>query len=628
MAIMEEAVRALDEQTKSLRIALEACRSFQDTRPTLIETGNNLQSLIEELEVLRQALLRSQRTYSTHLIKIDHILSLLQDVAIRSEQVECSLRKRTILLENSLGSSDAQQQVQTIEKLVSKSLEGVESCVKAARIIIRALVEAQHCHLVIRPTELCCEIGQDAAISDPSRTSQGFQRKASRKQTKVSDLRVATNRLLFQLDYNQGCSTSEVRQSSRSAFHAVQIGSLAALKEALDGSTTVCEALDADRYSLLGRAVRRGSLDIVRYLLDAGFDIDGKFGRYEGTALHEALRCRHYEIVRFLTERGGSFSMRNNLGWTPIFSLWSSEKNAESTQFLELLSHHSQFAELYEDVFDSDGWSVLHRVCCYGAEEDVKFLLNIGLDPMVKVRDTGHHLGHEGWSTLSLAAWYGAFDAVKRLCPVFKRQLLIDTQDPNGCTALQCAVNRQHFNIALCLLLAGADPFLSAAGRWLGDEEKLPGTWLDNDDMSPDQGQTALSLLSRTSDRFRTQFWNWLLLVQLPHLIIPKSMRPSQPQKLLLASPTNDTPQTQVLTNVMDETTTIGHVYGDVTAEGGILHQGDQNSIALTIINHFHAPAVLQPESPTNFRSLFDLSISRRLWGQDISFDLSIRSAA
>ncbi|KII89692.1 hypothetical protein PLICRDRAFT_107568, partial [Plicaturopsis crispa FD-325 SS-3] len=60
-----------------------------------------------------------------------------------------------------------------------------------------------------------------------------------------------------------------------------------------------------------------GSVDVTRYLLDKGAEVDKPDGS-GWTALHIAVSAGHEEIVRELVGAGADVNNRNNKGLTPL----------------------------------------------------------------------------------------------------------------------------------------------------------------------------------------------------------------------------------------------------------------------------------------------------------------------
>jgi len=87
-------------------------------------------------------------------------------------------------------------------------------------------------------------------------------------------------------------------------------------------------------------AAKNGNLELVKFLLDRGADIEEKDGS-EDTPLNEAARKGHIEIVRLLINRGARLVSPNNNGKTAL--KWAEGNSA--TEIFQLLSEQLQLAE-------------------------------------------------------------------------------------------------------------------------------------------------------------------------------------------------------------------------------------------------------------------------------------------
>jgi len=73
---------------------------------------------------------------------------------------------------------------------------------------------------------------------------------------------------------------------------------------------------DAGGDNLMHIAARRGDLDTVRLLVDAGMNISEQ-GEMGFTALHNAYQYKHAEVDTFLLANGASTTSENNFGKLP-----------------------------------------------------------------------------------------------------------------------------------------------------------------------------------------------------------------------------------------------------------------------------------------------------------------------
>lgn len=64
-------------------------------------------------------------------------------------------------------------------------------------------------------------------------------------------------------------------------------------------------------------AARAGNLELVRQLLENGYDVNGRDNQGK-TALHAAARSGSLELVKLLVERGADVNIKDNRGMTPV----------------------------------------------------------------------------------------------------------------------------------------------------------------------------------------------------------------------------------------------------------------------------------------------------------------------
>lgn len=73
---------------------------------------------------------------------------------------------------------------------------------------------------------------------------------------------------------------------------------------------------DAGGDTLLHIAARLGDMDTIKWLVDAGMNINEQ-GEMGSTALHNAYQYRNTEIVEFLLDQGASPKTENYFGKLP-----------------------------------------------------------------------------------------------------------------------------------------------------------------------------------------------------------------------------------------------------------------------------------------------------------------------
>ncbi|MDH3580669.1 MAG: ankyrin repeat domain-containing protein [Hyphomicrobiales bacterium] len=118
--------------------------------------------------------------------------------------------------------------------------------------------------------------------------------------------------------------------------------------------------------SPLAQAVRGGSLDAVKLLVEARADVD-RPGRDGRTPLILAVLGGHDEIVRLLLDRGGKANIRNTKDGTTAL-MWAANTGRRS--LVELLLKHGADAK----IAAKDGWTAGEAARVAGHEEIARLL--------------------------------------------------------------------------------------------------------------------------------------------------------------------------------------------------------------------------------------------------------------
>ena len=172
------------------------------------------------------------------------------------------------------------------------------------------------------------------------------------------------------------------------------------LPEKLEGDITSSDS--EHNHCSVYSASQKGQLDIVRSLLDRGYDVNDR-NTHRETALDVASRYGELEVARLLIERGADVDARDRGGWTPLITA------------LE-----------------------------YGQLEVARLLLDHGADVNAKmrVRDTALHL----------ASFRGYFEMITSL---LERGADVNARNQDGHTPRQIAILREHGRIVELLSAFG-----------------------------------------------------------------------------------------------------------------------------------------------------------------------------
>jgi ankyrin repeat protein len=193
-------------------------------------------------------------------------------------------------------------------------------------------------------------------------------------------------------------------------------------------------------------ACAHGRLEVVQILHGVtegqGLQERGGFGR---TALHEAARAGHKEVVAFLLLKGAEANSRDAVGATPFILACGSG----ALEVVQMLLEATEGQGL-EDR-DNNGETALHWAA---TGEVVAFLLNKGLDATTKDADQD--------TPLMNACDRGNVGVVKLLLKHTGAQGLSE-RNSDGQTALHLAASGLSTSneVLKVLLLAGADPSIT-----------------------------------------------------------------------------------------------------------------------------------------------------------------------
>lgn len=196
-------------------------------------------------------------------------------------------------------------------------------------------------------------------------------------------------------------------------------------------------------------AIRNGSTDVVKELLDSGADLEGTFGLLQTTPLQWSIWHKQLDIVRLLLNRGASQDHINTIGWNVTFFCWPQLRFGTSSM-LDYLKLLADDAVQDLDVVDTEGWTVLHRVAAYATAADLLELIRQGARPE-------HEALPLRWNALHHAVFYGNEATYKALLPYFGNHS-ITMLDERGWTLLHIAASAGHDAIVRDLLSRGADP--------------------------------------------------------------------------------------------------------------------------------------------------------------------------
>ncbi len=263
------------------------------------------------------------------------------------------------------------------------------------------------------------------------------------------------------------CSVADARALDDELINAVDRKDVMSAQELIHLGADV-DARDGLGFPVLMTAARRGSLALVKLLIDNGADVDLEaqdpyFIDFSGaTALMWAAEDGHLDIVEFLLDNGADVYF-----WSQTFiptALLRAAVNGRTEVVRSLLDHG---ADVEQSV---DGKTALFFAAREGDEDTVRLLLDYGADVHAKQREVifgpWRPKGQEKLlyvsSILMQAAQEGNYAVMHML---LDKGAKVNEVDSCGVSPLMFAVYRGHTEVARLLLNEGAAPNIKAFKR-------------------------------------------------------------------------------------------------------------------------------------------------------------------
>ncbi|KAH8834294.1 hypothetical protein DL96DRAFT_1676459 [Flagelloscypha sp. PMI_526] len=202
-----------------------------------------------------------------------------------------------------------------------------------------------------------------------------------------------------------------------------------------------------DNENALEAAARCGHLEIVKFLLENGTDVNAT-GRVSRTALRAAVSARHLEISKFLLEKGANV---NAMGEHNVTALQAAAYGGDLEMCKFLLEKGADI-----NATGGEFGTTLHSALAWGGNlEMVKFFWEKGAN----INATGGEYG----SALQAAAFHQDLEIVKFL---IEKGADVNATGGEYGSALHAAVDVGNFEIVKCLLENGTD--VNATGGMYG----------------------------------------------------------------------------------------------------------------------------------------------------------------
>jgi ankyrin repeat protein len=203
----------------------------------------------------------------------------------------------------------------------------------------------------------------------------------------------------------------------------------------------VIDSYDKKGNTLLGHATRKGGLDNVKFLIEAGADVC-KGNIRDRKPLHNAASQSNLKITKLLVDidKGACVNSPNRWGETPLHEAASHEWGADTVSFLIDVK-----AKVY--LVDSEGQTALHLAAKQN-NPDIALAL-------IKAKANIHATDNEGTTPLHWAAESGHPDTLKALLAAGADKDVNRISRNN--TPLQLAVKSGDLDTVKALLEAKAD---------------------------------------------------------------------------------------------------------------------------------------------------------------------------
>jgi hypothetical protein len=224
--------------------------------------------------------------------------------------------------------------------------------------------------------------------------------------------------------------------------------------------------------------VQNGSIKIVEFFLDLGFDINA-VNRYGETALIIAAKYSYLELVRKLLERGAKVNLGDDHGRTAlheaadryfypgsIIGLDLPEKDFKKailegdfstihSMVMEAISQ-DPISEKYLEISEEMLEDISYLARFHNRPQIVQTLLDFGANPEIADNEADSQIGrYHGYLTpLILAVANSNLEVIKIL---LKSGANVDTSDEDETTPLMWAVSYSNYETVKLLLEAGAD---------------------------------------------------------------------------------------------------------------------------------------------------------------------------
>ena len=158
--------------------------------------------------------------------------------------------------------------------------------------------------------------------------------------------------------------------STEPIVEAAKNGDLQIVKTILAQEPSKLNATDQDNYTSLHWACMRAHWDIVKYLIEKGADLN-VIGGDGGSPINWAVHHDNVEIIKLMVEKGAKLNIRNKWGMTELHTaIWRG-----CIQVVEYLLDHGSDPT----IKTNEGWTAMHYAFRSGHDNVIEMLKKKGL---------------------------------------------------------------------------------------------------------------------------------------------------------------------------------------------------------------------------------------------------------
>jgi len=221
-------------------------------------------------------------------------------------------------------------------------------------------------------------------------------------------------------------------KSTNSVLQAAAAGDINQVKTLLSQGVDI-NVKDDGGLTPLHHAIKEGHMELARFLIDHGADLEAKERKWDYTPLLYAVQFGNTEIVEVLVNKGVDVNYTPKMDYSPLINvIWGKDECRYNMAKL-LVDHGASF-----DVKAQDGWTAFAYAAWDGCDDVIELFVAKGADI----------------STFHMAACMGDLDRVKDFV---EHGAHIDAKDEVGWTPIFWAVCMRRSEVIQYLIAQGAN---------------------------------------------------------------------------------------------------------------------------------------------------------------------------